>query len=123
MQEQAARYDLFTGTKFNNTLEQKCIVGFAFIEDESRYYKIRLMPLPGTIYYLTKNNSSQNKYTLFSKLINKDGRLTFLNPVGSGVLDSSFYDYLEIKIPFFKAQLFMSLYPSKPHFKENQNNE
>ncbi len=111
MHKSADRHEIFTAFRKENSLEAKLLVGAAFKEENENFYKIRLMMFPGQVYYLVKNKDSNDRYTVFSKLKHNDHKICFLNPVGSGVLDSKLQSYLEVRFPLLRAYLYMSLFP------------
>ena len=113
MNTQADKHEIFTGFKKENGIEARLLVGAAFKDANTTYYKIRLMMFPGQTYYLVKNRDANDRYTVFSRMKNNDKQVHFLNPVGGGILDSKLQSYLEIKFPLLRAYMYMSLYPIK----------
>ena len=113
MNTQADKHEIFTGFKKEGTIEAKLLVGAAFKDEGTAYYKIRLMMFPGYTYYLVKNRDSADRYTVYSRSKHENNHLKFQNPVGSAVLDSKMQSYLEIKFPLLRASMFMSLYSMK----------
>jgi hypothetical protein len=109
----STKYEIFTGFKKDGNLEAKLPAGAAFLDEGLNYYKIRLMIFPQTTYYLVKNKDAQDRYTVYSKLINEGQNTKFLNPVGGGILDRNLQSYLELKFPVLRAHLFMSLFESR----------
>lgn len=109
----STKYEIFTGFKKDGNLEAKLPAGAAFLDDGLSYYKIRLMIFPQTIYYLVKNKDEQDRYTVYSKMINDGQNVKFLNPIGGGILDRNLQSYLELKFPVLRAHLFMSLFESR----------
>lgn len=106
------KHELYTGFRKENNLEAKLLVGAAFKDQDTFYYKIRLMMFPGQTYYLVKNKDSVDRYTAYSRMKIENREVRFLNPVGSGFLDPKLHSYLEIKFPLLRAHMFMSLYPT-----------
>jgi hypothetical protein len=109
----STKYEIFTGFKKDGNLEARLPAGAAFLDDGLNYYKIRLMIFPQTVYYLVKNQDTQDRYTVYSKLINSGPQVKFLNPVGGGILVRDLQSYLELKFPVLRAHLFMSLFESR----------
>ncbi len=106
------KYEIFAGFKKDNDIESKIQVGTAFKNNDENYYKIKLMMFPTQTYYLVKNVNDSAKYTVYSKMIiEPNGKNKFLNPVGSGTLDSRLLSYLELKFPLLRCHVFVSLYP------------
>lgn len=113
MNTQSDKHEIFAGFKKEGTIDAKLLVGAAFKDDGTTYYKIRLMMFPGYTYYLVKNRDSADRYTVYSRAKNENNQTKFLNPVGSAALDSRLQSYLEVKFPLLRASMFMSLYPIK----------
>lgn len=108
------RYEILTGFRKETTIEGKLQVGAAFKEQDEAYYKIRLMMFPGMTYYLVKNQNQLGHYTIYAKMFfdnNKQNKVKFTNPVGSGHLDTKLQSYLELRFPLLRAYMYMSLYP------------
>lgn len=113
MHMQADKHEIFAGFKKEGSIEAKLLVGAAFKDNGTTYYKIRLMMFPGYTYYLVKNRDSADRYTVYSRSKTENNHMKFMNPVGSAVLDSKLQSYLEVKFPLLRASMFMSLYPTK----------
>ncbi len=109
----ASKYEIITGFKKNGTIEAQLPAGAAFHEERTTYYKIRLMIFPQTVYYLVKNRDTNDRYTIYAKMVNDGNNLKFLNPVGNGLLDRNLQSFMELRFPVLRAQLFMSLYESR----------
>jgi hypothetical protein len=110
------KHEIFTGFRKENVIEAKLLVGAAFKDENTAYYKIRLMMFPGYTYYLVKNHNVVDKYTVYARMIVDEknrNQVKFLNPVGSATLDSKLQSYLEIRFPMLRATVYMSLYPQK----------
>lgn len=109
------RHEVFTGFRKENQIEAKLTVGAAFKNESEKFYKLKLMMFPGFTYYLVKNKDSADRYTIFSKMIQgrEKNMNKFLNPVGSGVLDSNLLSFLELRFPMLKTTLYMSLFSKK----------
>ena len=115
------KHEIFTGFRKENAIEAKLLVGAAFKDEGTSYYKIRLMMFPGYTYYLVKNQNAVDKYTVYSRMVVDDKnkhQVKFLNPVGNGLLDSKLQSYLEVRFPMLRAYVYMSLYPQKQNYKE-----
>lgn len=111
MTNQSDKHEIFAGFKKEGSIDAKLLVGAAFKDNGTTYYKIRLMMFPGYTYYLVKNRDSADRYTVYSRSKSENNQTKFLNPVGSATLDSKLQSYLEIKFPLLRASMFMSLYP------------
>jgi hypothetical protein len=107
------KHEIFTGFRKDTNIEAKLLVGAAFKDENTNYYKIRLMMFPGFTYYLVKNKDSVDRYTIFSRMVQEKGQTKFLNPVGSGTLDPKLLSYLELRFPMLRATLYMSLFSKK----------
>lgn len=55
MNTQSDKHEIFAGFKKEGTIDAKLLVGAAFKDDGTTYYKIRLMMFPGYTYYLVKD--------------------------------------------------------------------
>jgi hypothetical protein len=110
------KYLLYTGLRNGQGIDHKLLAGAVYCCPESRVYRIKLMMFPRHTYYMQKNQSVHDHYTVFAKRANDQGRNRLYAPVGSAALDTSLQSYLEIKFPLLKASVFMSLYPCE----ENQ---
>lgn len=111
MKSAADKFELFAGFKNKNNVDSKIQVGAAFKENESAHYKLKLMMFPGHTYYLVKNRECVDRYTIYSRMIENENQCKFLNPVGSGLLDSKLQYYMELRFPLLRTTLFMSLFP------------
>jgi hypothetical protein len=111
MKQVSEKHEIFSGFRKEATVEAKLLVGAAFKDENVTYYKIRLMMFPGYTYYLVKNRDAVERYTVYARMKTEGKEFRFLNPVGSGVLDSKLQSYLEIKFPLLRAHMYMSLYP------------
>lgn len=111
MNKLADKHEIFSGFRKESTIEAKLLVGAAFKEENETFYKIRLMMFPGYTYYLVKNKNTGDRYTVYSRMKDEGNEVRFLNPVGSGILNSKLQSYLEIRFPLFRAYLYMSLFP------------
>jgi hypothetical protein len=111
MKQVSEKHEIFSGFRKEATIEAKLLVGAAFKDENVSYYKIRLMMFSGYTYYLVKNRDAVDRYTVYARMKTEGKEVRFLNPVGSGVLDSKLQSYLEIKFPLFRAHMYMSLYP------------
>ncbi len=109
------KHEIFTGFRKDTNIEAKLLVGAAFKDENTPYYKIRLMMFPGFTYYLVKNKDSVDRYTIFSKMVHgkEKDQNKFLNPIGSGTLDPKLLSYLELRFPMLRATLYMSLFSKK----------
>ena len=119
MKQTSDKHEIFVGFKKENIIEAKLLVGAAFKDTGTTYYKIRLMMFPGYTYYLVKNRDSADRYTVYSRAITENNQMKFLNPVGSANLDSKLQSYLEVRFPILRASMFMSLYPVKQHHQKD----
>ena len=111
MESKSARYELVVAKKAEGQLTNSLVCGHAFLEEGDTYYTVKLMMFPGQSYYLSKNRDSQDRYTVFSKLVHSEASVRFQNPVGSGRLSADLASYLEIYFPIFRSQIFMCLFP------------
>lgn len=107
-----SKHDIYVGQLGTAQLEQVFDIGYAFKYDDLNYYILKLWPLPGSTYYLSKNRDGSN-YTVFSKMISSSDGVKFQNPVGYGVLRPDLKDYVEICLRFPKQRVYMSIYPAK----------
>jgi hypothetical protein len=112
MKTQNEKYELFTGFRKESNIEAKLLVGSAFKDQGTFYYKIRLMMFPGQTYYLVKNRESVDRYTIYSRIRTEGQETRFLNPIGNGILDPKLHSFMELKFPLLKAQIYMNLYPT-----------
>ena len=110
MKQTSEKHEIFSGFRKESNIEAKLLVGAAFKDEGLSYYKIRLMMFPGYTYYLVKNKDAVDRYTVYSRMKSEGKENRFLNPVGSGVLDSKLQSYIEIKFPLLRAHMYMSLY-------------
>ncbi len=111
MKPVSEKHEIFSGFRKEATIEAKLLVGAAFKDEGLSYYKIRLMMFPGYTYYLVKNRDAVDRYTVYARMKTEGKEVRFLNPVGSGILDTKLQSYLEIKFPLLRAYMYMSLYP------------
>jgi hypothetical protein len=111
MNQKDDRHEVFAGFRKEGAVENRLLIGAAFKNSDEPYYKIRLMMFPGNIYYLVKNRDTGERFTIFSRILNTENGIKFLNPVGSGVLDSNLQSYLELRFPLLRTGIFMSLFP------------
>src|SRR6185312_17132784 len=98
------------GRKFNGELLDPLPTGQCFLNEGDEFYILKLMMFPGQTYYLVKNRSSADRYTVFAKILRDEGQLKYQNPVGSGKLNADLPSYMEIQFPILRAQMFMNLY-------------
>lgn len=111
MNSKSEKYELYTGFRKDTNIEARLLIGSAFKDPGTFYYKIKLMMFPGQSYYLVKNRESVDRYTIYSRIRNEGQETKFLNPIGNGTLDPKLQSYMELKFPLLKAQIFMNLYP------------
>ena|ERR1700733_4984042 len=106
------KHDIFVGqAEVNGALEGEFQIGYAFKYQDQDYYLIKLWPFPGGTYYLSKNRDNE-RYTVFSKLVETTSGIKFQNPVGYAQLIPDMKDYVEICLRLPKQRVYMSLYPS-----------
>lgn len=104
------RFEIFRGREINGELTHLRICGYAFQEDDQKYYRIKLFLLTDQTYYLSKNQGPG--YTIYSKMAQADdGKVTFQNPVGYGHLMDRVRTHLYLKFPDLFSHMFMSLFP------------
>jgi hypothetical protein len=103
-------YEVYLGTKLRGQLDSPHIAGFASLATNGSFYYLRLMMLPGTTFYLSKNNTPDS-YTVFAKFIGTEESFRLQNPVGTARLAGDLKTHLEIRFPLLSRPLFMSLFP------------
>lgn len=106
------RYDLVIGRREGQTLANTLATGQCFLNDGDSFYTVKLMMFPGQTYYLVKNRSSTDRYTVFAKIIREQDSVKFQNPVGSGKLSDDLSSHMELYFPVLRSQMFMCLFPS-----------
>ncbi len=105
------RFEIFRGREINGNLTNLRLCGFAFQNEGDSYYKVKLLFLPETVYYMSKNHG--DGYTLFSKMVlNEEGKVIFQNPVGFAKIIENNKTHLYLKFPDLASHMFMSLFPS-----------
>jgi hypothetical protein len=104
-----AVYEIVTGKKGAGKLEFALTTGRALVFPGTNYYVIKLWGFYNITYYLVKNRDDQTRYTVFSRKIEDDSGIRFLNPVGAGWISTDLPNYLEIKFRFPRQSLFMGI--------------
>ncbi len=104
-------FEIVTGFRSRGEILRSMVVGHATLYPESDHYFVRLMIFPGMTYYLSKNRSSNDSYTLFAKKTFINGEVRLQNPVGTGRMLGDVKTHLEMRIPLLNLSLFMSLFP------------
>jgi hypothetical protein len=104
-------FEIVSGVRGRGEIIRPQLAGHATLQSGSDYYLVRLMVFPGVTYYLSKNRSSLDTYTLFSKKITVDGEVRLQNPVGSGRTMGDLKTHLEVKVPLLNLTLYMNLFP------------
>ena len=106
------RFEIFRGREVNGQLVGLRICGYAFQNEEDKYYRVKLFFLPENTYYMSKNQGSG--YTIFSKITTgEDGKIVFQNPVGFAKLMDQVRTHLYVRIPDLASHMFMSLFPTE----------
>jgi len=113
LNESETRYQLMTGARTGETIDQPQLIGSAFYNDATKIYRLKLMMFPGSTYYMRKCTGTNGYYTVFAKQIFKNGEPHPISPVGSAYLDPSLMYFLEIRFHLFSTPIFMSLFPKK----------
>ena len=106
------KHDVFVGTQVGQKLESALHIGYALKYENLKYYILKLWPFPNVTYYLSMNRDSQDKFTVFTKKIEKEDGEHFQNPVGYAVLRGDLKEYLEVNLRLPKQKVYMSIYPS-----------
>jgi len=107
-----SKHDIYVGQPSGNELRESFHIGFALKYDDVDYYIVKLWPLPGATYYLSKSRDGE-KYTVFAKKLDTDTGVKFQNPVGYAVNPMGLKDYIEISLRFPRQRVYMSVYPAK----------
>lgn len=114
MNFKGTRYEIYRGREVNGKLVDLKTAGYAYLNEGSDYYLLKLFLLPRSTYFLSKNRSSPSGYTIFAKTFeDKAGVRHFQNPVGAGHLMDRVTTHLEMAFPDLASQLFMSLFPKE----------
>jgi hypothetical protein len=111
MSYQTTKHEIVLGRKQEGTLVNQLAAGQAFLNEGDNFYTVKLMMFPGQTYYMVKNRDSQERYTVYAKLLKNEDAVKFQNPVGSGRLSVELPSYLELYFPVLRAQMFMCLFP------------
>jgi hypothetical protein len=112
------RFHLYSGLKLGPKLTNSFQAGEAYEVHcpQKPYYILKLWAFPNVTYYLCRNKNSENRFTVFSKLVGEYQDPTFRRPVGSGELLQDLTTHLEIQFSFPRQRLFMSLFPAQTTF-------
>ncbi len=113
MKPMGTRYEIFRGKELNGKLVDLKTAGYAYLNDGTDFYVVKLFLLPRNTYFLSKNRNTPSGYTIFAKFIEDKSGLHFQNPVGSGRLMESVKTHLSISFPDLASQMFMSLFPKE----------
>ncbi len=106
------RYEIFRGREINGQLVGLRLAGFAFQNEGESHYRVKLMVLPESLFYLSKNQGPG--YTIFAKVVTQDdGKVVFQNPVGFAKIMDQVRTHLYMKFPDLASHMFMSLFPSE----------
>ena len=105
------RFDLVVAKRFNGELQSVKIAGVARFNEDGNYYALRLHMFPKTNYFLSKNFSNNEKYTIFSKSIQRNDGVRLQDPVGSGQILNALKTHLQIYFLMPRMTFYMSLFP------------
>lgn len=105
------RYELVIGRKNAGKLLNTLATGQCFLNEGEAFYTLKLMMFPGQTYYMVKNRSSSDRYTIFSKIVREENSVKFQNPIGSGRLTDDLASHMELYFPVLRSQMYMCLYP------------
>lgn len=115
MKPMGTRYEIYRGKEIDGKLVDLRTAGYAYINNETDYYVVKLFLLPRNTYFLSKNRNTQTGYTIFAKAIDDKAGVRFQNPVGHGRLMENVKTHLSICFPDLSSQMFMSLFPKETH--------
>ncbi|MCM0604503.1 MAG: hypothetical protein KA715_00260 [Xanthomonadaceae bacterium] len=107
---QITKYNILTGHLVGGSLQNPMHAGVAIHYEGDSYYLVRLNLFPRTWFYLSKNQESQNSYTVFTKKLEDCGSgVRLQNPVGKATLHQY---HIEISIPLLSKNLFLEIFPA-----------
>lgn len=107
------RFDLLIGEQKGDSVRSPLLAGYVIHREGGDSYLVRLFMLPRANFFMRKNQSSDSRYTIFSKMFQTaDGKAHFQNPVGSGRLVDEMKGYLELQFQLFpETKIYMDLRP------------
>lgn len=107
------RFHVYTGFKNGSTVENELQAGEAYeVDCQSKpHYLVKMWSFPQNEFYLCRNKSDDDKFTLFAKKLETDAELHFRRPVGFGTISRQLKKHLEIQFTFPRQRVFMSLFP------------
>ena len=113
MKPMGTRYEIYRGRETEGKLVDLKTAGYAYLNEGTDFYVVKLFLLPRNTYFLSKNRTTPSGYTIFAKTFENGSVRHFQNPVGSGRLMENVKTHLSINFPDLASQMFMSLFPKE----------
>ena len=109
---QIQKHEILLGQYTESSLFNSKEIGYSFLRGEDDFYTVKLNMFPVNSYFLAKNTSNEN-YTIYSKILRGDDGVKFKSPVGFAKLlpDNNSLMFMRFHMP--RMSMYMDLFAKK----------
>lgn len=110
---QVTKLNILMGRRQGNSVGRTFPVGSALVFPNCEYYVVKLWMFGSQSFFMAQKRNDPTAFTLFArKLVQPDGQVKLLNPVGRARLHPELPDFIRVQLNLLHFPFYIELLPS-----------